>query len=74
MEDKAENYLGQDSSDDNHRGTHGPSLTSDALLSDYQDEGECHLSGFGSSYFVTFCPGVIALCYFNQAASVGSLY
>ncbi|XP_014646100.1 PREDICTED: src kinase-associated phosphoprotein 1-like [Ceratotherium simum simum] len=32
--DQAENYLGQDSSDDNHSGTHGPSLTSD-----YQDEG-----------------------------------
>ncbi|KAM5274358.1 src kinase-associated phosphoprotein 1 isoform 2-T2 [Ctenodactylus gundi] len=32
--------LGQDSSDDNHSGTHGPSLTSDApFLSDYQDEG-----------------------------------
>ncbi|KAM6174451.1 src kinase-associated phosphoprotein 1 isoform 2-T2 [Erethizon dorsatum] len=32
--------LGQDSSDDNHSGTHGPSLTSDApLLADYQDEG-----------------------------------
>ncbi|TEA40212.1 hypothetical protein DBR06_SOUSAS8210157, partial [Sousa chinensis] len=45
--DQAENYLGQDSSDDNHSGTHGPSLTSDApFLSDYQDEGECHLSGF----------------------------
>ncbi|ELK01615.1 Src kinase-associated phosphoprotein 1 [Pteropus alecto] len=39
--DQAENYLGQDSSDDNHSGTHGPSLTSDApFLSDYQDEGE----------------------------------
>ncbi|TKC50592.1 hypothetical protein EI555_011525 [Monodon monoceros] len=38
--DQAENYLGQDSSDDNHSGTHGPSLTSDApFLSDYQDEG-----------------------------------
>ncbi|KAF6299685.1 src kinase associated phosphoprotein 1 [Rhinolophus ferrumequinum] len=37
--DQAENYLGQDSSDDNHSVTHGP-LTSDApLLSDYQDEG-----------------------------------
>uniref|UniRef100_A0A3Q2GXD8 Src kinase-associated phosphoprotein 1 n=1 Tax=Equus caballus TaxID=9796 RepID=A0A3Q2GXD8_HORSE len=38
--DQAENYLGQDSSDDNHSGTHGPFLTSDApFLSDYQDEG-----------------------------------
>ncbi|XP_059763424.1 src kinase-associated phosphoprotein 1 isoform X1 [Balaenoptera ricei] len=38
--DQAENYLGQDSSDDNHSGTHGPSLTSDVpFLSDYQDEG-----------------------------------
>ncbi|KAM7068759.1 src kinase-associated phosphoprotein 1 isoform 2-T2 [Molossus nigricans] len=38
--DQAENYFGQDSSDDNHSGTHGPSLTSDApFLSDYQDEG-----------------------------------
>uniref|UniRef100_A0A8C3VI93 Src kinase-associated phosphoprotein 1 n=1 Tax=Catagonus wagneri TaxID=51154 RepID=A0A8C3VI93_9CETA len=38
--DQAENYLGQDSSDDNHSGTHGPSFTSDApFLSDYQDEG-----------------------------------
>ncbi|XP_023985935.1 src kinase-associated phosphoprotein 1 [Physeter macrocephalus] len=38
--DQAENYLGQDSSDDNHSGTHGPSLASDApFLSDYQDEG-----------------------------------
>ncbi|MXQ93179.1 hypothetical protein E5288_WYG003592 [Bos mutus] len=38
--DQPENYLGQDSSDDNHSGTHGPSFTSDApFLSDYQDEG-----------------------------------
>ncbi|XP_005862066.1 PREDICTED: src kinase-associated phosphoprotein 1 [Myotis brandtii] len=38
--DQAENYLGQDSSDDNHSGIHGPSLTSDApFLPDYQDEG-----------------------------------
>uniref|UniRef100_A0A8D0XLE1 Src kinase-associated phosphoprotein 1 n=1 Tax=Sus scrofa TaxID=9823 RepID=A0A8D0XLE1_PIG len=38
--DQAENYLGQDSSDDNHSGTHGPSFTSDAaFLPDYQDEG-----------------------------------
>nr|KAF6458815.1 src kinase associated phosphoprotein 1 [Rousettus aegyptiacus] len=38
--DQAENYLGQDSSDDNHSGTHGSFLTSDApFLSDYQDEG-----------------------------------
>nr|XP_036854969.1 src kinase-associated phosphoprotein 1 isoform X1 [Manis javanica] len=38
--DQAENFLVQDSSDDNHSGTHGPSLTSDApFLSDYQDEG-----------------------------------
>nr|KAF6458812.1 src kinase associated phosphoprotein 1 [Rousettus aegyptiacus] len=45
--DQAENYLGQDSSDDNHSGTHGSFLTSDApFLSDYQDEGECPLSGF----------------------------
>uniref|UniRef100_A0A8D1W3G0 Src kinase associated phosphoprotein 1 n=1 Tax=Sus scrofa TaxID=9823 RepID=A0A8D1W3G0_PIG len=37
--DQAENYLGQDSSDDNHSGTHGPSFTSDAaFLPDYQDE------------------------------------
>ncbi|ELR60323.1 hypothetical protein M91_15640 [Bos mutus] len=37
--DQPENYLGQDSSDDNHSGTHGPSFTSDApFLSDYQDE------------------------------------
>lgn len=45
--DQAENFLGQDSSDDNHSGIHGPSLTSDApFLPDYQDEGECHFSGF----------------------------
>lgn len=45
--DQAESYLGQDSSDDNQSGTHGPSLTSDApFLPDYQDEGECHLPGF----------------------------
>ncbi|PNI19318.1 SKAP1 isoform 4, partial [Pan troglodytes] len=32
--------IGQDSSDDNHSGTLGLSLTSDApFLSDYQDEG-----------------------------------
>ncbi|XP_058561557.1 src kinase-associated phosphoprotein 1 isoform X3 [Neofelis nebulosa] len=38
--DQAESFLGQDSSDDNHSGTHGPSLTSDApFLPDYQDEG-----------------------------------
>ncbi|KAI4533480.1 hypothetical protein MG293_016499 [Ovis ammon polii] len=38
--DQPENYLGQDSSDDNHSGTHGPSFTSDApFLPDYQDEG-----------------------------------
>ncbi|XP_054545100.1 src kinase-associated phosphoprotein 1 [Talpa occidentalis] len=37
--DQAENYPGQDSSDDNHSGTHGP-FTSDApFLPDYQDEG-----------------------------------
>ncbi|XP_045842475.1 src kinase-associated phosphoprotein 1 [Meles meles] len=38
--DQAESYLGQDSSDDNQSGTHGPSLTLDApFLPDYQDEG-----------------------------------
>ncbi|CAK7291964.1 Src kinase-associated phosphoprotein 1 [Vulpes lagopus] len=38
--DQAESYLGQDSSDDNHSGTHGLPLTSDApFLPDYQDEG-----------------------------------
>ncbi|XP_066222499.1 src kinase-associated phosphoprotein 1 isoform X2 [Saccopteryx leptura] len=38
--EQAENYLGQDSSDDNHSGTHGPSFTADApFLSDYQEEG-----------------------------------
>lgn len=69
--DQAENYLGQDSSDDNHSGTHGP-LTSDApLLSDYQDEGKCHLSGFRIIIFVIFCFGVIALCHLNQAAFSG---
>uniref|UniRef100_A0A8I3P1I6 Src kinase associated phosphoprotein 1 n=2 Tax=Canis lupus familiaris TaxID=9615 RepID=A0A8I3P1I6_CANLF len=37
--DQAESYLGQDSSDDNHSGTHGLPLTSDApFLPDYQDE------------------------------------
>lgn len=45
--DQAESYLGQDSSDDNHSGTHGLPLTSDApFLPDYQDEGECHLPRF----------------------------
>lgn len=69
--DQAENYLGQDSSDDNHSGTHGP-LTSDApLLSDYQDEGKCHLSGLWIIMFVIFCFGVIALCHLNQAAFSG---
>ncbi|XP_060059630.1 src kinase-associated phosphoprotein 1 [Erinaceus europaeus] len=39
-EDQAENYSGQDNSDDNYSGTHGLSLTSDApFLSEYQDEG-----------------------------------
>ncbi|CAK6438339.1 unnamed protein product [Pipistrellus nathusii] len=38
--DQAENFLGQDSSDDNHSGIHGPSFISDApFLPDYQDEG-----------------------------------
>ncbi|KAM5308630.1 src kinase-associated phosphoprotein 1 [Glossophaga mutica] len=38
--DQAENHLGQDSPDDDHSGTHGPSLTPDAPFpSDYQDEG-----------------------------------
>ena len=37
--DQPENYLGQDSSNDNHSGTHGPSFTSDApFLSDNQDK------------------------------------
>ncbi|KAM6163605.1 src kinase-associated phosphoprotein 1 [Rhynchocyon petersi] len=38
--DQTESYLGQDSSDDNHSGTPGPCVMSDApFLSDYQDEG-----------------------------------
>ncbi|XP_006833720.1 PREDICTED: src kinase-associated phosphoprotein 1 [Chrysochloris asiatica] len=38
--DQPESYLGQDSSDENHSGTHGPSFIPDApFLSDYQDEG-----------------------------------
>lgn len=38
--------LGQDGSDDNLSGTHAPPLASEASFwSDYQDEGECHLSG-----------------------------
>lgn len=38
--------LGQDGSDENLSGTHGPALASDASFwSDYQEEGECHLSG-----------------------------
>ncbi|XP_045155252.1 src kinase-associated phosphoprotein 1 [Echinops telfairi] len=38
--DQADGYLGQDSSDDNPSGAHGPSLMSDApFLPDYQDEG-----------------------------------
>ncbi|XP_068920433.1 src kinase-associated phosphoprotein 1 isoform X1 [Petaurus breviceps papuanus] len=39
--DQPENYFGQDSSEDNPSGTHGPSLVSDAsFMSDYQDEVE----------------------------------
>lgn len=73
--DQAENYLGQDSSDDSHSGIHGPSLTSDApFLPDYQDEGECHFLDFTSLYFIAFYPGVLANCHLTQAASgVGSL-
>ncbi|XP_055982638.1 src kinase-associated phosphoprotein 1 [Sorex fumeus] len=38
--DQVEHYPGQNSLDDNHSGTQGPSLTSDApFLTEYQDEG-----------------------------------
>ncbi|XP_012582172.1 PREDICTED: src kinase-associated phosphoprotein 1 [Condylura cristata] len=38
--DQTENYPGQDSSDDNHSGTHGTFLASEVpFLPDYQDEG-----------------------------------
>lgn len=65
--------LGQDSSDDNHSVTHGPPLTSDVpFWPDYQDEGECHLSGFWVPILFTFCPAGFAFCRFvsNSGFSV----
>ena len=74
--DQPENYLGQDSSDDNHSGTHGPSFTSDApFLSDYPDEGECHLSVFRMTVLLYFLSWGLCLWSFSvQQPSEGSLY